>query len=105
MDGELNNAEDAAWFVAASEGAPAVLRTRAAYFLDHATGDDLPGRLASAGQSALANATSTRPDRATALDLLAADSLITLALLAASQQQPGALGVIAAALRARATVA
>jgi hypothetical protein len=105
MAGKLSVADDATWFAAASAGAPAALRDRAAFFLERASGEDLTQRLASAGQSALANATSAAPDRATALDLLAADSLITLALLATSQQSPGDLGTVAASLRARATIA
>jgi hypothetical protein len=37
-------------------------------------------------------------DRSVALDLLAADALVTLALLAQAQQAPGRLGAFAAAV-------
>jgi hypothetical protein len=37
-------------------------------------------------------------DRSVALDLLAADALITLALLAQAQQAPGELGAFAASI-------
>ena len=55
-------------------------------------------RLAEAGQRALAGVLAHPGDREAALDLLAADALITLALLARAEAAPEELGEFAAAL-------
>ncbi len=59
---------------------------------------DVVTRLADAGRAALAAATRDGAGRAAALDLLAADALITLALLATAERDPAALGRAAAQL-------
>lgn len=59
----------------------------------------LPESLAAAGRRALeAVVTSRAGDRSVALDLLAADALITLALLAEAERRPERLGEFAAGL-------
>jgi hypothetical protein len=57
----------------------------------------LPERLAAAGRRALALVERGPGDRASALDLLAADALITLALLAQAEQAPAGLAAFARA--------
>ena len=89
---------DGDWFVARTAGSPDALRERAASFLASADGRDLTARLADAGGRALAAATAAR-SRDGALDLLAADALITLALLAAAERDPAALEQSARMLR------
>lgn len=93
---------DDAWFADRTDGAPMALRIRAERYFTNTAPGDLPGRLAGAGQAALEAAMSDAAGRAAALDLLAADALITLALLAASERNPGALARDAAALCATA---
>jgi hypothetical protein len=69
--------------------------------LDHAAGagDDEPSTaLAAAGRRALEQVVAHPGDRSVALDLLAADALITLALLAEAQRRPERLGEFAAGL-------
>jgi hypothetical protein len=58
----------------------------------------LPGALADAGSQALAHVVEHPGDRSVALDLLAADGLITLALLAQAESDPGRLREFAASL-------
>jgi hypothetical protein len=53
-----------------------------------ATGTTLAETLAAAAQAALAHVLSHPGDRSVALDLLAADALITLALLAQAENAP-----------------
>lgn len=76
--------------------APAPLRER---IIDYARagleGPDPPGALAEAGLAALRVVTAHRGDRSAALDLLAADALITLALLAQAETAPAQLGEFA----------
>jgi len=55
----------------------------------------LPDALAAAGSAALERALAAPADRASALDLLAADGLITLALLAQAEVGPEGLGAFA----------
>jgi hypothetical protein len=86
------------WFVARTAGSPDALRARAASFFASAADPDLTARLADAGARALAAATAAR-SRDGALDLLAADALITLALLAAAERDPAALEQSARMLR------
>lgn len=54
--------------------------------------DSLPDCLASAGWSTLGRALARPGDRSVALDLLTADALITLALLAQAEERPEDLG-------------
>ena len=95
----LNGTE---WFDARTTGAPPALRERAHDFFAKAAGNTLVERLAEAGQRALATAATAR-SREGALDLLAADALITLALLAAAEHDPASLEASARALRELAT--
>jgi hypothetical protein len=92
---------DAAWFDDRTEGAPPVLRERVRAFFDHAPQESRPARLAAAGRSALHAAIAAGDDRGAALDLLAADALITLALLSHAEDDPLTLGTWAGTLRAQ----
>lgn len=94
-----------AWFAAHTAGAPEVLRRRSRHFYVQAPSGDLAVRLAAAGQAALTEATRDDAGRAAALDLLAADALITLALLLAAEREPARLEVVAAGLRLQAASA
>jgi hypothetical protein len=62
------------------------------------SGATTPDALAGSGRRALDRALARGGDRRVALDLLAADALVTLALLAQAQQAPERLGAFAAAL-------
>ncbi len=99
----MNSADHATWFAARTVGAPEALRVRAEQFFTAATADELGQRLALAGSGALTAAARDGADRAAALDLLAADALITLALLRAAEEDPANLGHAAAALRLQVT--
>ncbi len=68
--------------------APPALRARVRQYLSTSTKEPLPNQLAVAADSALARVLSHPGDRSVALDLLAADALITLALLAQAQTAP-----------------
>lgn len=57
-----------------------------------------PAALAAAAREALERVAAHRGDRSVALDLLAADALITLALLAQAQRAPDRLGAFAASM-------
>ncbi len=94
------NAADAAWFAARTDGAPDALRVRSERFFAAAADGDMGGRLAAAAQRALEESMTFGAGRAAALDLLAADALITLALLAHAERDPAHLGDMAASLRA-----
>ena len=58
----------------------------------------MPEDLAAAARHALDQVAAHPGDRSVALDLLAADALITLALLAQAERRPADLGDFAAAL-------
>jgi hypothetical protein len=75
--------------------APTALRARVRQYALLAAGASLPHVLASAGQTALDQVLSHPGDRTAALDLLAADALITLALLAQAETNPDCLGEFA----------
>jgi hypothetical protein len=92
-----------AWFAAHTAGAPEALRRRAERFVMQASPRDLARRLSQAGNAALREAARSGAGREAALDLLAADALITLALLLAAEQDPARLGATAAGLRLQAT--
>lgn len=87
------------WVEERTCGAPEPLRQRVLEFLDAAGGADDPAELAAVGDTALVAAMSAGSSRACALDLLAADALITLALLAAAERDPATLGATAEAIR------
>ena len=89
----------AEWLERHTASAPLPLRARV---LDHAFAtpgaDKLPAVLARAGREALEQVVQHPGDRSVALDLLAADALITLALLAQAQDAPAELGAFAASI-------
>ncbi len=93
----------ATWFAARTEGAPARLREAASRWLAVSPAGEPVAQLTEAGGLALTAAISAGATRDAALDLLAADALITLALLAAVEQDPQALGDHASAVRAAVT--
>lgn len=94
----------AAWFEQESAGAPPVLLRRAAQYLSRRpdTGDPAEA-LALAAQDALRTSLAHSAGREAALDLLAADALVTLALKARAALDPGGLREFAARLRAAGT--
>lgn len=92
--------EMAAWFTARTQGAPEQLRVASEEWWHAASGDATGPRLADAGRLALDAAIAAGSSRDAALDLLAADALVTLALLAEAEADPIALGRRAAELRA-----
>ncbi|HEY8106257.1 MAG TPA: hypothetical protein VIE46_09125 [Gemmatimonadales bacterium] len=79
--------------------APDALRRRVLeYAAATPPGTDVAHTLADAGAVALQRVFSRSGDRSVALDLLAADALVTLALLAQAQHGPANLGSFAAAI-------
>jgi hypothetical protein len=76
------------WLDQHTSQAPTALRARVRQYALLAEGASLPHVLASAGQTALDQVLSHPGDRSAALDLLAADALITLALLAQAETSP-----------------
>lgn len=93
------------WFDAHVAAAPTVLVDRAGEFLARATGGTAAERCAMAGSVALLAAEEHGAGREAALDLLAADALITLALLDVAERAPATLGEEAARLRRLAAAA
>lgn len=91
------------WIEQRTAGAPELLRGRVGEYLDVTGATDDPAGLAAAGESALGAAIAAGADRAGALDLLAADALITLAMLAAAERDPARLGSSAQTIREAAT--
>jgi hypothetical protein len=87
------------WLDRHTAAAPPALRARV---WEHAlvvpTDEPLPAALVLAGREALERVVAHPGDRSVALDLLAADALITLALLAQAQEAPGELGAFAASV-------
>ncbi|MEI2721238.1 MAG: hypothetical protein V9E87_14120 [Gemmatimonadales bacterium] len=94
-----------AWFAARTEGAPARLLEASTGWWDRAAGATPGARLAMAGHDALEAAIASGATRDAALDLLAADALITLALLAEGEADPMSLRQRAVAIRAAVTSA
>jgi hypothetical protein len=91
--------EAAAWFAARTAGAPPALRARAAEYLERVpVGGPAAPRLAAAARLALTGVLGRGRERSAALDLLTADALITLALLAEAEAAPAALERFAAGL-------
>lgn len=85
------------WLERHTSQAPVALRVRVRDLA--LTADDglpLPDALAEAGRRALNGVVDHPGDRSVALDLLAADALVTLALLAQAQAAPERLGDFAA---------
>jgi len=90
----------AAWLRAESAEAPERLLARAESYLGQAPpGLGRAESMAAAAGIALRNTLAHEGDRSTALDLLAADALVTLALLAKAQDAPAELAAFAARLR------
>ena len=88
------------WLVAAVEGAPEQLRARVEYWVSGAMAEkDLPARLGMAARAALHHSIAAGPGRAAALDLLAADALVTLALQAQAAIDPAGLREFAREIR------
>jgi hypothetical protein len=73
------------WLARRTSQAPSALRGRVEQYALAASGPSLPQSLLVASQAALDRALSHPGDRSGALDLLAADALITLALLAQAE--------------------
>lgn len=91
------------WLAEHSSGAPAPLRERVEAYLGEVPGElELPRALAHAGGAALDRAIAAPKARAAALDLLAADALVTLALLAQAETAPEGLAAFAGSLLTRA---
>ena len=85
------------WLDRHTSRAPAALRMRVREYTLSAAGRDCPAAtLAEAGRLALERVVAHPGDRSVALDLLAADALVTLALLAQAQDHPERLGEFAA---------
>lgn len=97
MAGRVSGAAE--WIAARTAAAPPVLRARALSYVE--TGGEPAEQLAAAGARALATVLAQSGDRASALDLLAADGLITLALLAKAEAHPAGLDAFAAELLAK----
>ena len=79
---------DADWLLQHTRQSPTLLRARVQQYADAAAGPTLAGTLLAAAEAALSQVLSHPGDRSIALDLLAADALITLALLAQAQSAP-----------------
>lgn len=89
----------AAWLDRHTAEAPPALRARVReHALTMPPGEGLPATLALAGRETLERVAAHPGDRSVALDLLAADALITLALLAQAQQAPEELGAFASSI-------
>ena len=87
------------WLERHTSLAPAALRDRVRSYAAAVAGDG-PDDLAAASRSALSRVLAHPGDRPVALDLLAADGLITLALLAQAETSPAGLRDFAASLLA-----
>src|SRR4029079_11590693 len=89
----------ATWLDRHTSAGPAALGGRVrAYALAESLDGPVGDRLARAGTRALERVVAHPGDRSVALDLLAADALITLALLAQAQAAPAELGAFATSL-------
>jgi hypothetical protein len=90
------------WLDRHTNRAPEPLRERVQRHLSGpataASAETTPGALAAAGRRALEQVLVHPGDRTVALDLLAADALVTLALLAQAQRDPGRLADFAAGI-------
>jgi hypothetical protein len=79
---------DGEWLDRHTSQGPAALRLRVHEYARAASGVTFAETLADAAQAALAHVLSHSGGRSVALDLLAADALITLALLAQAESAP-----------------
>jgi hypothetical protein len=100
MAGDAALSDLRAWLDLRTAAAPAALRQ---CLLEHADAapagaPDAPSRLAGAARHALDVVAAHPGDRSVALDLLAADGLITLALLRQAEEDPAGLARFARAL-------
>lgn len=86
-----------AWSASRTAGAPEALRGRVMEWLAELEGG--ADGLARAGMTALNAATGHSGDRSVALDLLAADALVTLALLHQAEHDPAGLEAFARRVR------
>jgi len=86
------------WLERHTGSAPPALRARVNTLALAASGESVPAGLALAGRQALEGVLAHPGDRSVALDLLAADALITLALLVQAQRAPGELAGFAASI-------
>jgi hypothetical protein len=86
------------WLDRHTSQAPTTLRARVDQYAHAASGPSVPQSLAAASQAALGRALSHPGDRSGALDLLAADALITLALLAQAEMAPERLEELATSI-------
>lgn len=87
----------AAWFEAHTAVAPPALRERAAEYVARVPAvGTRADRLAAAARLALDGVIALGHERAAALDLLTADGLLTLALLAQAEDAPATLDSFAA---------
>jgi dihydropteroate synthase len=82
---------DADWLDRRTSQGPTALRSRVQEYVQASGGATLPEKLSAAAQAALTYVLSHTGDRSVALDLLAADALITLALLAQAEHAPEGL--------------
>jgi len=82
---------DADWLDQHTAHAPSALRARVRAYADGLSPGPFPAQLSRAADSALNQVLAHPGDRSVALDLLAADALITLALLAQAQTAPDQL--------------
>jgi hypothetical protein len=86
------------WLDRHTYDAPAALRSRVLEYTAGSQEGEPSTALATAGRRALDRVLAHPGDRSVALDLLAADALITLALLAEAEHRPERLGEFAAGL-------
>ena len=93
--------EVVAWAEAHTKDAPQFLRARVVALVSMATlpPGTIPERLAFAGRRALENVCKHPGDRTVALDLLAADALITMSMLAQADLDPARLDEFAERLQ------
>jgi hypothetical protein len=88
------------WLEARGSGAPIALLERARQYVDQAgQGSDPAQVLAQAGVTAMEATVRSGSGRAAALDLLAADGLVTLALLVQAELDPASLPSFARRVR------
>lgn len=91
------------WLERHTANAPPVLRERVMHYAGAPPTDALPAHLAGAGVRALASVEKHPGDRSAALDLLAADALVTLALLAQAHADASNLHAFAGTMLPSAT--
>jgi hypothetical protein len=88
----------ALWLEEHTARAPEALRTRVTQLALGVEESALPETLAAAGLTALRGVLAHPGDRSAALDLLAADALVTLALLAQAEHRPDRLDEFATSI-------